>query len=158
FLHARIIHRPLLFQSLADEVLNIGYHDSLHVDRIGIAAAATPYEAFQDVRGLQELGFDLFGIDLLAAGRDDDRLFAPLDVEESVLVHIAEIPRVQPAVFQGLPRSFWIVVVAGHDAGTSGQDLAVLRDLQFQARQGETDGVVLEGLWPVYGQQWRRLG
>ena len=61
--------------------------------------------AFGDVGVLVERLLDLGGIDVLAAG--DDHVLDPVDdIDEAVLVHIAAVAGVQPAVAQGLSRSF----------------------------------------------------
>ncbi len=114
---------------------------------------------------LKEHRFDVSGIDVVATG-DDHVLLAVGDVEIALLVHIANVARVEPAGLavgvgaQGVGRLGGQVPIALHDLGAVHDDLADLADGQFLLAglqvddleigvgQGHADRV---GLGPVYG-------
>ena len=58
--------------------------------------------------------FELFDIDVVAAGIDDDFLGAADDVQTPVVVEAPEIARVQPSVAQNLGGRGLVAIVALH--------------------------------------------
>ena len=80
---------------------------------------------FGDVGAVGEDGFELGGIDVLAA-RDHDVLLAVVDVVEAVGVLVADVAGAQPAVGEGVGGRLGIAPVAGHQIGAAEPDLARL--------------------------------
>ena len=67
---------------------------------------------------------DLFGIHVLAARKDNDVFAASCDNQISVCLDESEIPRSQPAIFNGFGSFPNVVVVALHQDGTANPHLA----------------------------------
>ena len=73
-----------------------------------------------------EYGFDILGINVLAAGAYDHILQAPLDIKPAVLVELAQIARAEPAVIgKDLFRRLGVLEIPEHDAGRQRHDLAL---------------------------------
>jgi hypothetical protein len=53
--------------------------------------------------------------DVLAAGGDDDVLFAACEVQEALLVETTQIARVQPSVLERRLRGRFVLCIAGHN-------------------------------------------
>src|SRR6202011_4373869 len=72
---------------------------------------------------------------------DDDLLLAVDDGEEAVLVQLADVARVEPAVrVDRLGGLRGIVPVAEHDAVAAAQHLAVVAELDLDPGRGWADG------------------
>ena len=105
---------------------------------------------------------------LLAVAPDEQALHPAEDVEEAVGIEIAEVPRVEPAVAEGLARRLLVFPVAGHDVlaadddlpGFSGRELAalVIADPEFEAGSDPSRGAELVGLQAVGRDDRRGLG
>src|SRR5207244_1593359 len=78
---------------------------------------------------LLEDALDLAGSNVLAAA-DDEVLRAAGDVQVPILVHPADVARVQPAAAHRLARLLAAAEVAGHNARALGDDLAFLSGRQ----------------------------
>ncbi len=85
------------------------------------------------------------GRDILAAGGDDEVLFAIDDEQESVLVEFGDVAGGEESVFgKNLGGLLGLVPVTGHDARPADQELAVLGELDLNvverlAHGAETD-------------------
>jgi hypothetical protein len=95
-----------------------------------------------DPAALLEVVLDVGRREVLAAGGDDDVLLAARDREIAVVVDRAEVAGVQPAILDRAEAGIGAVVVAGEDVRAFDEDLAVLGDLQLDARQRPADGAV----------------
>ena len=107
---------------------------------------------------LLDLALEVGRRDVLAAGGDDDVLFAAGDRDEAVGVDRAEVAGVEPAVDDRLPGRLVVLVVALEDVGALDQDLAVLGDLDLAAREGFADRADLEVVGRGDRRRGRRLG
>ena len=67
----------------------------------------------------------------------------PVIAEEAVLVELAEIAGVEPAVDEGLGGGLGLLVVAEEHVGAPDQDLAVVGDLHLDAGEGRADDAEL---------------
>ena len=105
---------------------------------------------------LAKLVLDLLRRDILAVWRDDQVLLAACQEQIAILIDIAEIAGLEPAVcqrFRGLLRH---VVVALHDAGTLYPDLLV-HDLCLAVRHQPADRAVLHEVTVVRADDRRTL-
>ena len=105
----------------------------------------------EDLRMAEEDLVDLLGVDVVAAG-DDHVLLAVHEGQMPVLVQEADVPRVEPAVAEGVFRLLGLLVVARHELGPLDADLARLArrqllrsgfqidDLQIRIGQRHADG------------------
>ena len=85
------------------------------------------------------------GVEVLAAGGDDDVLLAAGDLEEAVVVELADVAGVQPAVDQRVGGRLGVLPVLPEDIGPPHQDLVVvLGDPDLDARQRLADRAELE--------------
>ena len=106
-------------------------------DQVGPAVA--DHDALGDQRMLLDLGLDVGGRDVLAAGGDDDVLLAAGDLDVAVGVDLADVAGVQPAVDERLAgRLLGSCSSPGRRSGRD-QDLAVLGDLDLAARERLAD-------------------
>ena len=114
--------------------------------------------ADQRVRGLH-LRLDVGRRHVLAGRVDDDLLLAVDDLQVAVLVELADVAGVEPAVVVDRLRGLvGLVAVALHDHGRADQHLAVLRQLDLHARRGRTDGADLDLVRRVRRAGAARLG
>ena len=148
---------------LGGQVLQIGELDALvgrpHRRDLRVERHQGGHEGsvVTDGRGLRHQGDQLEGrlqvggADVLAARGDDQLLLAVDDAQVAVLVDLADVARVQPAVLVdrlgGLLR---VVQVALADQTTPAADLAVREDLELHTRQRAADGAGLD-LEPLEG-------
>ncbi|MCZ7643326.1 MAG: hypothetical protein M5U33_12445 [Pseudorhodoplanes sp.] len=94
---------------------------------------------------------NLGGIDVLAAGHDHV-LDAVLDENEAVLVYVAGVARMEPAVADGVGGGFGARPVAGHQAFALIADFADLAGRQFPAFGIDDPGAPAEHR-PAAGQE-----
>ena len=87
-----------------------------------------------------DLELELLRGDVLAPRGLDEVLLAVRDLEEAVRVELADVTGADPPVVQHLRGRDRVVVIAEHVAGAVDQDLAVLRQLQLDARERLADG------------------
>ena len=118
---------------------------------------------------LDEAVLDLDAVDVLAAA-DDHVLLAVGDEEEAVVVDVADVAGVQPAVAHGVRGRLGLVPVAGHDeravhrhlAGLTGRHLVAVgvADLELERRHRLADRrrLVDRVLARDGGRDRRRLG
>ena len=86
-------------------------------------------------RVLEQGGFDLDAVDVLAAA--DDHVLGPVDdVDEALVVDAGDVARVQPAVGDRRRRRLRLVPVALDDVGTLDPQLADLARRQQAGRRG----------------------
>jgi len=90
--------------------------------------------------------FELAGIDVVAGG-DDHALDALREVDEAVLVHLAEIAGVQPdapvvVTAERVGRFGRVVHVAEHDRGTADADFALEVGVEFLRGAGPDDLII----------------
>src|SRR5215210_4318047 len=137
----RRVRRPPLLLAELRALLHVEGDQS---DQIGPAVA--DHDALRDVRALLDLGFEVGGGDVLAARRDDDVLLAAGDREVAVLVELAEVAGVQPAVLERLARGLLVLVVALEDVRPPDQDLAVVGDPDLASLECSPDLAELEGI------------
>ena len=91
-----------------------------------------------DLGVVHEPLLDLDAVDVLAAP-DDHVLLAVGDEEEAVLVEVADVAGVQPAVgVDGLGGGLGLVPVAGHEDRAGDADLAGLADAERRCRRSST--------------------
>ena len=102
------------------------------------------------------MGLQFFGVDILSVGRDNDRFLAAAHVKKPVLVEVAQVTRVQPAIFKGFLSSVGVFVVAQHQVGTPDRNLT-LHDSGFHAGQRHSHRAVFRVGLPVNGDQRRSL-
>src|SRR5215210_379720 len=149
----RRVRRPPLLLAELRALLHVEGDQS---DQIGPAVA--DHDALRDVRALLDLGLEVGRGDVLAARRDDDVLLAAGDREVAVLVELAEVAGVQPAVLERLARGLLVLVVALEDVRPPDQDLAVVGDPDLASRKCSPDLAELEGVGPCDRRRGRRLG
>ena len=94
-----------------------------------------------DARVFDQHGLNVLGEYVLAAGEDDHVLDPALDVEEAVLVEVAEVSGLVPPIFECLGGFFGGVVIAGGDVIAFYQDFALLADLDLYVGQGSASRV-----------------
>src|SRR3954454_21788069 len=111
-----------------------------------VGAAVADDDALGDQRVLLDFGLEVGGGDVLAAGGDDDVLFAAGDLDEALGVDLADVAGVEPALDDRLPRRLGVLVVALEYVGALDEDLAVLGDLHLAAREWFADRPDLEVL------------
>ena len=114
-------------------------HDLLGVqrdERDEVRAPVAVHHGLGDPAGLLEVVLDVGGREVLAAGRDDDVLLAAGDRQVAVVVELAEVAGVQPAVaVERLGGGLGVLPVAREDVRAAHQDLAVLGDRHLDAGQ-----------------------
>src|SRR5262249_41979093 len=124
--------------------------DLLGVERYQAAQEWTPVAVHHRLRHVAVLLHRVLPVgrsDVLATRRDDDVLLATGDEQVAVLVDLAEVAGVQPAVDHRLLGRVVVLVIAPEDVRALDQYLAVLGDLDFAARHrpaDRTDLVVLD--------------
>src|SRR5690606_24732299 len=101
---------------------------------------------------LLQKGLDLAGVDVDAAP-DDHVLGAPFQEQVALVVQHAQVPRIEPAILEGLRRGVWIVpesagyrraAVAHAPDHAIRYRLVVLVDaLQLDRKHGTTDRFVV---------------
>ena len=91
------------------------------------APGETDDHGVDDARVLDQDALDVLGIDVLTAGKHDHVLDAALDVKEALVVEVAEVARLVPAVLESPGRLLRGVVVAGSDVLPLHQDFALHR-------------------------------
>ena len=118
FVHDRLVH--FLLPQLSRPL-----HHSHGVDLLAESARRThPHHAqLGQMRQIPVESLHLFRVDILSAAGDDQFLAATGDKQISILVHIAQIPGVQPAVDDHLLGQLRLVEVTGRDVGPPDQDL-----------------------------------
>ena len=79
----------------------------------------------RDLRHLGEQGLDLLRIDVFSVLRHDDIFASAGDIDKAVLVHIANVAGVEPAVLHDRGCRRRILVIAQHDRFTANQQLAL---------------------------------
>ena len=89
------------------------------------------------------------GGDVLAAGGDDDLLLAAGDPQVAVLVELAEVAGVEPAVDDRLGGRGRVVAVPAQTLTPCSEDLAVVRDPDAAAGQRLADRADLDPLRDV---------
>ena len=104
------------------------------------------------LRQLVDDALHLRGGDVLAAG-DDHVLLAVGEIEEAVLVHVADVAAAQPIAEEGGARLLGVAPVAARDLGTAQADLAafagreraavLVADLDLDVGQRAADGADL---------------
>ena len=123
-------------------------------DQVGPPVA--DHDALGDERVLLDLGLEVRRGDVLAARGDDDVLLAAGDRQVAVVVELADVAGVQPAVDERLPRRLLVLVVALEDVRAPDQDLAVVGDLDLAARERAADRAELEVVGPWRSSpRWR---
>src|SRR4051794_30610883 len=156
---------------VTDQFVAIG---ELHAQRRGIAfqfvevrdeqrrevfAAVADEHRRADVRRAFQKCFQRLRSDVLAVRVDDDVFLAVGDLQETVLVDLADVAGVEPAVVvDGLPRRIIIVPIPLHDVRPSAQNLAILGDLHFDAGDDFSDRTDASPLRRVDGDDRRGLG
>ena len=100
--------------------------------------------------GLGDLGLqgqhalDLLGRDIVALVVDDHVLLAVGDDDPALVVDMADVPGVEPAIDDGPRRFLGIAPVALHHQLALDQDLAIGGDLHRHARHRRADGIHLQ--------------
>ena len=102
------------------------------------------HKALDNAGDASDQCFKLFGRNVLAVGQDDQILDAPRDVDEAVLVELAEVARVEPAVNNRLFGFLGHIVVAEHNDIALHANLALavivgVIDLDFDIGESLTD-------------------
>ena len=102
-------------------------------------------EALADQRVRAHPVLEHGGGDVLAAGGHQDLLLAPGDPDEALVVDLADVAGVEPAVgIDGLGGGLRVGPVAGEDLAALEHDLAVVGDPDGGAGQRPADGADLE--------------
>src|SRR5665647_564205 len=152
-----------------DELLAAGEGDALrpgvglelvevrHDQRGDELPSAADDDGRPDIGVRLEEVLDRLGGDVLAAGRDQDVLLPVGDDEEALLVDVADVAGLEPAVLEGLAGLLLLLVIALHDVRPLGQDLAVRGDLDLDAGDRRPNGPELHLVEGVAGQDGRRL-
>ena len=99
--------------------------------------------AFIDFGERHDTGFDFGTVDVEAAG-DDHVFFAVDDIEESVVIAIADIAGVMPAVGANFGGGFGKIVIAGSNKRAARDNFSGLvrrEEMAGVVHDGETDGV-----------------
>ena len=97
--------------------------------------------------------------DVLAAGSDDQLLLAVDDAKVALIVDLADVPGVQPAVgIDRIGRLLRFFVIPAHQVPATEQHLSVVGDLHLNARIRDTHGPVLDSIERVIGRSDRALG
>src|SRR3546814_965362 len=92
-------------------------------------------------------------------GGDDHFLLAIHHLEEAVLVELADVTGVDPAVgVDELASGVLLAVVAGHGHRAAGEDLAVLGELDLDARERAAHGAEAERVRTAGSDRRRGLG
>ena len=111
-----------------------------------VRAPVAVHHGLRDPARLLEVVLEVRRREVLAARRDDDVLLAAGDLEVAVLVELAEVAGVQPAVLDRAERRVVVLVVALEDVRAPDQDLAVVGDPDLDARQRPADRAELVGV------------
>ena len=77
---------------------------------------------------------------ILAAGRDNEVLLAAGDNELAVLINLAQITGVVPAILEGLRGGFWVIPVAVEDDIALDADFAFVIDAEGHATHRRANG------------------
>ena len=85
-------------------------------------------------------------------------LLAVGDDQVSVLVETADVPRVEPAIDDGLSSGFIHLEVAPHDIRPADKDLPVVCNLDFDIRNDPPDGSETQAIGMVGAHDGRSLG
>ena len=97
-----------------------------------------------DVGAEFEAGFQVLGRKGFSIAQGEDILSAVEDHQMAVVVDEALVVRVEPAVPEGFFSGFGILVVSQEDRRAASDDLAILGDLDFGARNGVAHSVKLD--------------
>src|SRR5829696_2969258 len=127
-------------------------------ERDWVGTAVAVHHGLGDVARLLEVVLEVRGGEVLAARGDDDVLLAACDREEAVVVDLAEVAGMQPAlVVEDLLGRLLVRPVAREDAGAAHEDLAVPRDRHLDALERLADGAEAEVVGPVDRPEADRL-
>ena len=120
-----------------------------HDQRGHVVAPVADRARLADQRMTLQLVLDEGRRDVLPAGGDDQLLLPVGDLQEAVGVELADVAGVHPpAVVQRFrPRPLGVLVVAAHHQRPANQDLAVVGDPHFHARERLADRAVARD-WP----------
>ncbi len=116
-------------------------------ERHDVRPAVADRHRLRDGRDLLQPALEVLGRDVLAPGGDQQLLAAVRHAQEAVVVDLADVARVEPALgVQGLLARGRVAVVALEDVRAADQDLAVVRDPQLRSRDripGPAEAVAL---------------
>ena len=116
-------------------------HDQRRDERALIADGS----GLADERDRLERRLEVGGADVLAAGRDDQLLLAVDDAQVAVVVELADVAGVQPAVgVERLGGLLRVVEVADEDVAAAADHLAVVAELHIATRDCGADGAGLD--------------
>ena len=139
--------------SVLDDVVVVDHHETCQV----LALVANHHRVGNVGREL-ELVLDLARSDVLAPGRDDDVLHAVGDLEEALVVDLADVAGVEPPVTNRLGRLLGLVEVTHEDELSADQDLALLGDPDFAVGDRAADRAGLDVARPKHGGDAGVLG
>src|SRR6185295_1826356 len=150
-----------------DLVLVLHEEDGVHLDVFAGALQADDGRDVRAKRGRDRLDprigrervLDVLRVYVRAVGENDHVLLAAAQPEESILVELAEIPGVVPAVLvEDRTRRFLVLPVALEDVRTARDDLAVGGHPDLDAGQRRADRTETIHVDAVEGEGGRALG
>ncbi len=118
-------------------LVRAGVEHHHRVDAFLAAVRDADDRRFADARHLVEHALDVLGKDVQPLGRHDHFLLAPLDEDAALVVALADVAGVEPAV--GVEDRGGIFVVAARDVLAANQNLAIVGDADLDALDGRTD-------------------
>src|ERR1700722_1910336 len=102
-------------------------------------------------------GFQVLGVNVEASRSDDDFFLAALEIEIAGCVEGADVSGAIPALIAGKIVAAGTVPVAGGDAATAHQNLAVRGQLELPAGQHFPDRALAQPEGVIHADQRRRL-
>src|SRR5947208_538691 len=124
-LHERVVEGATLPLRERLECDQVGHDVRVHLFAPAAGVDTALDDDLEHVRGVRDLHFDLFGVDLLPRRGRDHVLQPPRDPDAPVAQHAPEITRVEPAVAQDFGRALGLAPVAEHHVRAAHGDLTV---------------------------------
>src|SRR5664280_3070973 len=106
---------------------------------------------------LSQCRFQVLGIDVHPFARDDDVLFAALEIEIAFGVQLAEVAGAKPTFLAQHWLQFFSLPITGSDIGAANQDFAIFIELDLAAFEHFADRAFAGAKRMVQGNQRCRL-